>query len=313
MFFFNEAALEQSIINLLENQGYKHVLGETIERDPHEILLKDDLRAYLFTRYVADGITQLEVETVVHMLEHVQGSLYNANREVLQMVMTGFSIRREDKSKPNLYIYLLNYDDPDKNNFKIVNQLEIVGEQKRIPDGIVYINGIPLVVLEFKTAIKENVTIENAFTQLTVRYRRDIEDLFKYNDRSDNTTIANEVINAVVNQMEQLLHEVNNERTAADQMGISYEEKAFYDILKAVRDKFGFEYEEDKLIHLAQEVKRIVDDKARYVDWSTRADRKAELKMDLVIILADNGYPPYTKDEVFKEILEQAENFKKQQ
>ena len=97
------------------------------------------------------------------------------------MVMNGFSIRREDKSKPNLYIYLLNYDDPDKNNFKIVNQLEIVGEQKRIPDGIVYINGIPLVVLEFKTAIKENVTIENAFTQLTVRYRRDIEDLFKYN------------------------------------------------------------------------------------------------------------------------------------
>ena len=181
MFFFNEAALEQSIINLLENQGYKHVLGETIERDPHDILLKDDLRAYLYSRYAADGITQLEVETVVHMLEHVQGSLYNANREVLQMVMNGFSIRREDKSKPNLYIYLLNYDDPDKNNFKIVNQLEIVGEQRRIPDGIVYINGIPLVVLEFKTAIKENVTIENAFTQLTVRYRRDIEDLFKYN------------------------------------------------------------------------------------------------------------------------------------
>ena len=75
------------------------------------------------------------------MLEHVQGSLYNANREILQMVMNGFSIRREDKSKPNLYIYLLNYDDPDKNNFKIVNQLEIVGEQKRIPDGIVLQRG----------------------------------------------------------------------------------------------------------------------------------------------------------------------------
>ena len=45
-FHFTEAALEQSIINLLENQGYKHVLGETIERDPHDILLKDDLRAY---------------------------------------------------------------------------------------------------------------------------------------------------------------------------------------------------------------------------------------------------------------------------
>ncbi len=181
MFNFTEAALEHSIIELFERQGYTHVLGETIERDPHEVLLKDDLRAYLRSRYASEGITELEVAVIVHMLENVQGSVYTANREVMNMVMNGFSIRREDKTKPNLYIYLLNYDEPQKNNFKIVNQLEIIGEQRRIPDGIVYINGIPLVVLEFKSAIKEDVTIENAFTQLTVRYRRDIERLFYYN------------------------------------------------------------------------------------------------------------------------------------
>ena len=181
MFHFNEAALEQSIIELFQAQGYTYVPGETIGRDPHEVLLKDDLRAYLNSRYASEGITNLEVEVIVHMLEHVQGSVYTANREVMNMVMNGFSIRREDKSKPNLYIYLLNYDDPTKNIFKIVNQLEILGEEKRIPDGIVYINGLPLVVLEFKTAVKENVTIENAHTQLTVRYRRDIESLFYYN------------------------------------------------------------------------------------------------------------------------------------
>ncbi len=181
MSIFNEAALEQSIIELFQAQGYTYVPGETIERDPHEVLLKDDLRAYLYSRYASEGITNLEVEVIVHMLEHVQGSVYTANREVMNMVMNGFSIRREDKTKPNLYIYLLNYDDPTKNTFKIVNQLEIQGEEKRIPDGIVYINGLPLVVLEFKTAVKENVTIENAHTQLTVRYRRDIESLFYYN------------------------------------------------------------------------------------------------------------------------------------
>ena len=181
MSHFTEASLEQSIIELFEHQGYTHVLGETIERDVRDILLKDDLRSFLRRRYACEEITDLEVEVIVHMVEHLPGDLYAANRHFMQMVSNGFSIRREDKSKPNLYIYLLDYDEIGNNTFKIVNQLEIVGEQKRIPDGIVYVNGLPLVVLEFKTAVKEDVTIENAFTQLTVRYRRDIEDLFRYN------------------------------------------------------------------------------------------------------------------------------------
>ena len=133
----------------------------------------------------------------------------------------------------------------------------------------------------------------------------------KYNDRSDNSTIASEVIDDVVNQMESLLHEVNSEKDLAAQLGISFEEKAFYDILKSVRDKYEFPYEDEKLISLAQQIKLIIDDKSKYVDWATRTDRRAELKMDIVIVLAKNKYPPFTKDEVFKEILEQAENFKK--
>jgi len=57
----------------------------------------------------------------------------------------------------------------------------------------------------------------------------------------------------------------------------------------------------------------VVDDKAKYTDWSQRADIKAELKVDLIILLAENGYPPVDRDEVYKEIFEQAENFKKYQ
>ena len=64
-------------------------------------------------------------------------------------------------------------------------------------------------------------------------------------------------------------------------------------------------------IKLAKAVKVLVDDKAKYTDWNERADIKAELKMDLIILLAEHDYPPITKDEVFKEIFEQAENFKK--
>ncbi|MCF8392040.1 MAG: DUF3387 domain-containing protein, partial [Bacteroidales bacterium] len=67
------------------------------------------------------------------------------------------------------------------------------------------------------------------------------------------------------------------------------------------------------LIALSKEVKKVVDDKANYTDWSRRDDIKAELKADLIILLAENDYPPVDRDEVYKEIFEQAENFKKNQ
>ena len=75
--------------------------------------------------------------------------------------------------------------------------------------------------------------------------------------------------------------------------------------------KYDFYYPEDKLIELSKKVKVVVDDKAKYTDWSKREDIKAELKVDLIMLLAENGYPPVDRDEVYKEIFEQAENFKK--
>ena len=94
-------------------------------------------------------------------------------------------------------------------------------------------------------------------------------------------------------------------------MGIDFEEKAFYDILKQVAHKYDFDYPEEKLIILAQEVKKVVDDKAKYTDWSEREDIKAELQVDLILLLAEHGYPPMTFDDVYREIFEQAENFKR--
>ena len=121
------------------------------------------------------------------------------------MLSDGFILKREDRSQKDIYIQLIDFKglnkhkqpeaeqlisivaEPeteygkDNNIYKFVNQLEIVGTEKRIPDGIVYINGFPLVVFEIKSAIREEATIFDAFKQLKVRYRRDIPELFKYN------------------------------------------------------------------------------------------------------------------------------------
>ena len=132
-----------------------------------------------------------------------------------------------------------------------------------------------------------------------------------YNDRRRDEAYANEVLDDVAEQLSKLLEQLKVEKNSFEGMGIDFEEKAFYDILKSIAMKFEFAYPEDKLITLAKEVKKIVDDKSKYTDWAQREDIKSELKVDLILVLAAYGYPPVPRDEVFQQIFEQAENFKK--
>jgi type I restriction enzyme R subunit len=135
----------------------------------------------------------------------------------------------------------------------------------------------------------------------------------KYNERDEKDVLRSEVLEGFSEEMIDLIHALQKEKKSFGEMGIDMEEKSFDDILKALAHKYDFDYPEDKLIKLAKQVKTVVDDKAKYTDWSQRADIKAELKVDLIILLAENGYPPVDRDEVYKEIFEQAENFKKYQ
>ena len=204
---FTEGKLEHSFIELLEQEGYKHSIGVSLSRKAmDEVLLEDDLFRFLLSRYGADGLTENEVRTIILQLKSLPSSdLYESNKRFMQMLSDGFILKREDHSQKDIYIQLIDYTGlekqmqpkeehvlsvvadkeeaypSDNNIYRFVNQLEIMGSEKRIPDGIIYVNGLPLVVFEFKTAIDENTTIYDAYTQLTVRYRRDIPELFKYN------------------------------------------------------------------------------------------------------------------------------------
>jgi type I restriction enzyme, R subunit len=203
---FKEAQLEQAFIELLGKEEIPHLCGEDILRSPEEVLIKKDLQDFLLKQYKAEEITVSEVESIIRDLEKFPASdLYDSNKAIMKLVCDGFLLKREDRSKKDLYIQLIDYSDigrylqpkeefltsviteptvgyeKDNNIYKFVNQLEIVGYEKRIPDGILYINGLPLVVFEFKSAIREESTIHDAYVQLTIRYKRDIPELFKYN------------------------------------------------------------------------------------------------------------------------------------
>ncbi|HPS71861.1 MAG TPA: HsdR family type I site-specific deoxyribonuclease, partial [Bacteroidales bacterium] len=133
----------------------------------------------------------------------------------------------------------------------------------------------------------------------------------KYNNREINDIFRSEVYEEMAESLTNLIWEIKNEYLAGEKMGIDFEEKAFYDILKELCIKYDFTYPEDKLVELSKEVKIIVDSQAQFPDWNKRDDIKSALKVALILILDKYGYPPVERDEVYVEIFEQAENFKK--
>ena len=181
---FTEERLEQAVIQQLGQQGYPPCAACSLTRSPEDVLIKKDLRAYLARRYKSATISTAEIETLVRQLDSLPASdLYNSNKVFCQWLSDGFNLKREDRTAKDLYIQLLDFTEKNDNIYKLVNQLEIEGKEgKRIPDAILYINGLPLVVFEFKSAIRaDQASIHHAYEQLTVRYRRDIPQLFVYN------------------------------------------------------------------------------------------------------------------------------------
>ncbi len=208
---FTEEKLEQVFIELIENEGYPHFSGNTISRADDEVLIEEDLKNYLLNRYKEEQLTEIEVQSIILRLKTLSsGDLYESNKKIMRWLADGFILKREDRKQKDIHIELIDYSGlppqtqsrdldnivaedkakylsadkaggKDHNIYKFVNQLEIVGTEKRIPDGVIYINGLPLVVFEFKSAIREEATIHNAYEQLTIRYKRDIPELFKYN------------------------------------------------------------------------------------------------------------------------------------
>jgi type I restriction enzyme R subunit len=133
----------------------------------------------------------------------------------------------------------------------------------------------------------------------------------RYNNRDANDILRSEVYEEMAEALTNLIWDVHREFSAGDELGINFEEKAFYDILKELCIKYDFTYPDDKMIDLARAVKIIVDSQAKFPDWNKRDDIKSALKVELILILDEYGYPPVERDEVYVEIFEQAENFKK--
>lgn len=179
---FDEAELERAIIELFKGEGYEYLYGDDIDRTYEEILLLDDLSGFIASRYVDESLTATELEKIINKLSLINSvPLYAGNREAFFLVNEGFDLPRDDASKVALHVDYIDFGAPEKNIFKVVNQLSVrQGEQTRRPDLLIFVNGIPIVICEFKSAIREDTTIHDAWEQIFFRYRRDIPKLLRY-------------------------------------------------------------------------------------------------------------------------------------
>lgn len=131
----------------------------------------------------------------------------------------------------------------------------------------------------------------------------------RYNNR-DHLKFTGEVVVDTINDVIALQAKVQEDRVSFQKLGITFEEKAFFDILQSQKEKHGFEYPEDKLIKLSREIKTLIEH-VPTANWLDNNNLRNQVQFDLTALLYENGYPPTWNREVFEKVIKQVENYKK--
>lgn len=166
---FTEGELEYAIIDLFqqgggdERIGWWYQDGGIMHRRYDDALLEDRLRNNLRIRYASLNLTEGELSTIVNKLKYLPAEpLYEGARQTYRLVNEGLTLVRDDPTLPAEYIEYVDFDDAGANDFLAVNQYSVQGSELRRPDLLCFVNGIPLAIWEFKTAIEEGTTVHDA-------------------------------------------------------------------------------------------------------------------------------------------------------
>ncbi|RKD22528.1 DEAD/DEAH box helicase [Caminicella sporogenes] len=185
---FNESALEEAFIELLMELGYEYKYGPDIAYDGDSPERKD-YRDVILEQRVRDALFRLNRDLPDDAIEEAYRKIITFNSPLLEennryfhkLLVEGIEVPiREKGLNRTKNAQIIDFKNPDRNEFLVVNQFTVFENEERRPDIIIFINGIPFVVVELKSASDENVGIENAYNQIQT-YKRDIPSLFNYN------------------------------------------------------------------------------------------------------------------------------------
>lgn len=176
-----EATIEQATIDWLTDLKYLHKSGTTLPQNNHEVVLKDQLLGFIQKQY-PELPKDMQALVVAEFTNNEGADLEHRNRTFHLKLTKGLEFTYEDNDgkEKAIHIYPIDFNNPKNNTFWAVNQFSITGKNKRRPDIIIYINGLPLIVFELKNWYDENTNIKEAHNQIE-HYKKDIPLLFEYN------------------------------------------------------------------------------------------------------------------------------------
>ena len=176
----NENTLEQVIISELKEKGYEYLYGPDIDRDYHEVILKDYFDASMLK--INHGITMEIIEETYKAIKNLGLlKLEDMNAAFHKYLIEGVPIPyRADGEPATFTVHLIDFENPESNDFKVINQYTVIEYKNKRPDILVFINGIPMVLFELKNMVHADTTIEDAYKQIK-NYQLDIPTLFYYN------------------------------------------------------------------------------------------------------------------------------------
>ena len=178
---FTEAHFENAILELFREQlGYDYVYGPEVERDYSEPLYIEQLRASLQELNPLLPAEAIE-EAMVRIRTFEGGSLVQRNEQFTDRMQNGVEISYFDgEEQRSAHVKLIDYDTPLRNRFTVANQWTVEERSVRRADIIVFVNGLPLVVVELKSPSREETNVSEAYAQLR-NYMQEIPSLFVYN------------------------------------------------------------------------------------------------------------------------------------
>lgn len=182
MFVFTEDTFEQAVIELFENMGYTHIYAPDMNRTDYSRPLLDDVLRDCLVRLNRSLPAVAIDEAILKLNDFDARSLLRKNIIFMDYLQNGITVKYAVKGEErSSVVKLIDYADADKNVFYVVNQYTFVenGNNRR-PDIILFINGLPLVLMELKSPSKDEVGAENAYNQIR-NYMKDIPSMFYYN------------------------------------------------------------------------------------------------------------------------------------
>ena len=178
--FYTEADYENSIIELFQGMGYQHVYGPDIERDFTNPLYETELLTAL-SRINPDMPADAISDALFKLKNFENAELVQKNAIFMDYLQHGIEVRYLVKGEERSgLVYLVDYKNPSKNSFVVVNQWTFVENSNKRPDVLLFINGLPLVLIELKSPSREETDASEAYTQIR-NYMHEIPSMFIYN------------------------------------------------------------------------------------------------------------------------------------